>query len=276
MADGAADLAYTSTLALNNGGAMPVFGLGVYQSGSKTKQACLWALEDGYRHIDTAALYDNEVAVGEAVRASGIPREDIFITTKLWNSDHGDALGAFEESLDNLGLDYVDLYLMHSPLPKKRLEAWRAMIEIQESGRAKAIGVSNFGIHHLEEFIEETGVVPAVNQLEIHPFLTRSDLVAFCKEKGIVVTAYSPLTKGEKLDDATLVAIADAVGKTPAQVMIRWSLQHGYVCIPKSTNKKRIKENGDVWDFELSADQMAALDGLDEYYTTGWDPTTSK
>lgn len=253
---------------------MPVLGFGVYQSppGEPTRAAVRHALAVGYRHIDTARIYDNEGDVGAAIRESGVPREEIFVTTKLWNSDHGfeRAQKACDQSLKRLGLDYVDLYLVHWPVAKLRVETWRAMLALKAAGKARAVGVSNFTRRHLDEL---EGEAPAVNQIELHPFLYPKDIVAACKERGIVVEAYSPLTRGEKLRDPRIAAIAKAVSRTPAQVLLRWSLQHGFVPLPKSVTPKRIDENAAVFDFELSPEQMKALDALDEDLHTCWDPT---
>ena len=274
----ATDLTIDSTLDLNHGGPIPLLGLGTFRSpaGKETRSAVEWALEIGYRHIDTAALYGNEADVGAAIRESDLPRDQVFVTTKLHKDDHGyePALRAFDESLDRLGLDYVDLYLIHWPESDRRHESWKALERVLEEGRARAIGVSNYMVHHLEEVLEAGGVVPAVNQIELHPFNHRSrrDVIELCREHGIAVEGYSPLTKTEKLDHPVVAEVADAVGRTPAQVLIRWALQHRLITIPKSTNRDRIRENADVFDFELDAAEMERLDGLDEDYVTSWDP----
>jgi len=223
-------------------------------------------------------VYANEADVGAAIRKSGIHREEIFVTTKLWDSDQGfeSAIAACNSSLDKLGLDYVDLYLIHSPNPgrKKRKESWEALQQLVAEGKAKSIGVSNYGIHHLEELLGSNPTIrPAVNQIEVHPWLTRTELINFCKDNQIVVEAYSPLTKGRKLNDPTLVKISKKYDKTPAQVLVRWGLQHGLVVLPKSEQLNRIQENADVFDFDLSDKDMETLDALDEYLVTGWDPT---
>jgi diketogulonate reductase-like aldo/keto reductase len=266
-----------STRELNNGVEMPVFGLGVYKAGpgDETVDAVLWALERGYRLIDTARVYGNEDEVGQALRRTDVPREDVFVTTKLWNSDQGyeQTHEAFEASLDALGLDRVDLYLMHWPVPETRLESWRAMEEIYESGAARAIGVSNFARHHLEELEEAAEIVPAVNQFELHPFGQQQDVVAATRERDIAVQAYSPLTKARRLDDPALVQIAEDAGRTPAQVLLRWSLQNDFLVAVKSSNKSRIYENAEVFDFELTDAQMDALDELDEDLHVAWDPS---
>ena len=262
------------TVKLNNGVEMPILGFGVFQVRdlAQCEKAVSEALETGYRLLDTAASYMNETAVGNAIRKSAIPRDEIFVTTKLWNSDHGfdRAQRACEQSLTRLGLDYVDLYLVHWPVAKLRVETWRAMLALKASGKARAVGVSNFTRRHLEEL---EGEAPAVNQIELHPFLYPKDIVAACAERGIVVEAYSPLTRGEKLRDPRIAAIAKAVSRTPAQVLLRWSLQHGFVPLPKSVTPKRIEENAAVFDFDLSTEQMKSLDALDEDLHTCWDPT---
>jgi diketogulonate reductase-like aldo/keto reductase len=265
-----------STIHLNTGTQIPRLGLGVYQAerGAETHDAVREALRVGYRHIDTARAYGNERDVGAAVRESGIPREDIFVATKLWNSDQGydSALRAFDASFERLDLQYVDLYLVHWPVKGKRLDSWRAMEQILESGRAKAVGVSNYMVHHLEELLSRSKVVPAVNQIEISPFLQHREVRAFCAARGIIVEAYSPLTRGHKLGHPAVVAVAKRVGRTPAQVLIRWGLQHDLVSLPKSVRAERIAENAQVFDFELSVEDMKALDALEAGLATGWDP----
>lgn len=257
-----------STITLNNGVAIPVLGLGVFQTaqGSETQNAVSWALEAGYRHIDTAAIYHNEEDVGIAIAQSGIPRQDIFVTTKLWNDDHGydKALKACDTSLNRLGLDYVDLYLIHWHASMKIRETWRALIRLREEGKCRAIGVSNFVPRQIEKIIKDSGVVPAVNQVEFHPFLYQKELLAYCRSKGIQIEAYSPLTRGKRLDHPVLNSVAQKYGKTPAQILIRWGLQHGLVVLPKSAHKERILSNADVFDFEIGEEDMQTLDGLNE------------
>jgi len=265
---------------LNQGTEIPVLGLGVFQSppGAVTQQAVRWALDAGYRLIDTAALYENEADVGAAVRASGLPRSSIFVTTKLWHSNHGydRARAAFAESLGKLGLDYVDLYLIHWPRadsPEDRLGSWRALEELKEQGKCRAVGVSNYTIRHLEEIRTHSSLVPAVNQVEFHPFLYDPELLDYCRAHGIQLEAYSPLTRHRRLDDPRIAALAAEVGRSPAQVLIRWGLQHEVVEIPKSVHRERILENARVFDFALSASQMARLDALaDHQRVTQWDP----
>ena len=270
--------ALSDTVKLNNGIEIPRIGLGVYQAGSGegTQNAVQWALAAGYRHIDTAHIYRNEVDVGVGIRNSDIPREALFVTTKLWNDDHGydRAMRAFDTSLDALGLEWVDLYLIHWPVQKKRKESWRALSTILDSGRARSIGVSNFMVSHLEELAEASDVVPAINQIELHPFLQQREVVQYCRTHGIVVEAYSPLTKGRYLDDRELVSIAGEVGCTPAQVLIAWSLQHDFVTLPKSSSKTRIEQNFVAREMTLTETQMQRLDTLDRGLRTAWDPTT--
>lgn len=255
---------------------MPMLGLGVYKSapGEETQNAIKWGLDTGYRHIDTAQFYQNETDVGIAVRASGIPREQIFITTKLQISDFGyeETLSSFEQSLDRLGIDYIDLFLLHWPVVGKRQDSWRALEEIVKSGRCRAIGVSNFTIEHLEELQKNAKIVPAVNQVEFHPFLFQRELLQYCRQNEIQLEAYSPLTRGMKLTHPTLTQIAERYGKTTAQVLIRWCLQHNVVVIPKSVQKDRIQANARVFDFELSQDDMATLNGLNENLHLCWNP----
>lgn len=258
---------------------IPRLGFGTYQISAREAEAAVGtALKEGYRHIDTAQLYRNEAAVGRAVRASGIPREQVFVTTKLWNSDNGyeNTLNAFHRSLDELGLDYIDLYLLHSPMRvDARLDSWRAMEDLFRSGRCRAIGVSNYGIHQMEELLQACTVRPAVNQMELHPFCTRPALVSYCLSHGIQMQAYSPLTKGNRLRDPTLMEMAARYQKSTAQLLIRWSLQKGYIVLPKSVTPSRIASNTQVYDFSISDIDMAKLDSLNEDYVTGWDPTKS-
>jgi diketogulonate reductase-like aldo/keto reductase len=256
---------------------IPAFGLGVYQSrpGEETRGAVRAALEVGYRHVDTARVYRNERDVGAALAESGVPRDEVFVTTKLWNADHGydAALRACDQSLDRLGFERVDLYLVHWPVEGLRHETWRAMERILADGKARAIGVSNYTIRHLDELAARAKELPSVNQVELHPFLTQRDLVARCRALGIQVEAYAPLVKGERLDHPVIRRVAGKHGRTPAQVLVRWGLEHELVTIPKSVRPERIRENAQVFDFALDAEDLAALDGLDEGYRTSWDPT---
>ncbi|TMI40217.1 aldo/keto reductase [Candidatus Bathyarchaeota archaeon] len=273
-----ANLSIQSTVTLNNNVQMPILGLGVYQTppGRVTQNSVKFALKLGYRHVDTARIYGNEADVGEAVRESGILREDLFVTTKLWNSDQGydSTLRAYEASLKRLGLDYVDLYLVHFPVPDVRKESWRAMETLFKKGRCRAIGVSNFTIRHLEELTEESDVIPSVNQVEFHPFLYQKELLDYCQGKRIQVEAYSPLARGERFKQPRILSLAKKYSKTPAQLMIRWGIQHGVVVIPKSTREERIRENSQVFDFDISDDDMMSLDSLNEDLRLNWDPTS--
>jgi diketogulonate reductase-like aldo/keto reductase len=223
-----------------------------------------YALELGYRHIDTAKIHGNEIDVGIAVRESRINREEIFITTKLWNSDQGydKTLSAFENSLQRLGLSYVDLYLIHWPVQGKILETWKAMIKILKVGKARAIGVSNYSIAELKETIQISDIIPAINQVEFHPFLYQKDLLDFCKNNRIQIESYSPLTRGKKLNHPLVKAISNKYGKTTAQILIKWNLQHGLVVIPKSIHENRILENSQVFDFRIEEKDMEALNSL--------------
>jgi diketogulonate reductase-like aldo/keto reductase len=268
-----------SRAVMNDGHAIPWLGLGVYliDSGSETQEAVHHAFEAGYRHIDTARFYGNERDVGIAVRNSGLPREEIFITTKLWNSDHGcqRTRDACEESLRALDIGYIDLYLLHWPVHQLRGESWKALVGLQEEGKCRSIGVSNYTIAHLQELLHESDALPAVNQVEFSPFLYQSRLLEFCREHGILLEAYSPLTRGDKFTHPTLVALAEKHRKTPAQILIRWSLQHEVVVIPKSAHRDRIQENADVFNFDIASADMARLDALDENFRVSWDPTNA-
>ncbi|KAF9929989.1 hypothetical protein FBU30_001008 [Linnemannia zychae] len=271
-----------SFYALNNARQIPLLGLGVYkiEPGKATEDAVLWALQAGYRHIDTAAGYHNEGSVGNAIRKSGIPRDQIFVTTKLTDKDHGyeSALEACELSLERLGLDYIDLYLIHSPRPGPGLrnESWKALQKLVAQGKVKSIGVSNYGVHHLKELLGSNPTIrPVINQIEVHPWLTRHEIISFCESQHIAVQAYSPLSRGHKLQDPMLLKIANKYSKSPAQILIRWSLQKGYIPIPKSSNKERIEQNADVFDFDIADGDMSLLDSFNEDYVSGWDPTTA-
>lgn len=264
----------TEKITLNNGIKIPAIGLGVWKLAPEAcYRAVRTALACGYRHIDTARIYGNEEAVGQAVRESGIDRQEIFVTTKLWNTDQKDPRGAFEKSLQKLGLDYIDLYLIHFPVSETRIAAYRAIEQMYHEKLTRSIGVSNFMIAHLKELLQQCDIPPAVNQFEFHPWLYQKELLDFCQQNNIVVEAYSPLAHGQKLQDHRLLDIAKSVGRTPAQVLIRWSLQKGCVVLPKSGNDDRIRENFQVWDFSLGADTMSALDSLNENLRTCWDPS---
>ncbi len=268
-------LTLDSMLTLNNGLEMPLFGLGVYQTevGSETENAVKWALAAGYRAVDTAALYRNEAEVGKVVRAGIVPRESIFVTTKVWvdSISYDGAKKAFDTSLSRLGMETVDLYLIHWPV-RDWQGAWRALEEIYASGRAKAIGVSNFMQHHLEELLSFANVTPAVNQFEHHPFLQQPGLVKFCQDNGIAVTAWAPIMKGRVMNVPELVAIGKKYGKSPVHVTLRWMLQRDVITIPKSARKDRIQTNADLYDFELTAADIAAINALDKGGRIGPDP----
>jgi diketogulonate reductase-like aldo/keto reductase len=264
---------------LNTGAEIPAIGFGTWQlSPAEARRSVAAALDIGYRLIDTAKLYGNEHEVGEAVRASGLDRFDIFVTTKLWNNDqgYGSALIAFDESLAKLGLEYIDLYLIHWPGYDKRLrlESWRALEEIYKSGRAKAVGVSNYEIHHLNELFEKSELKPAVNQVEFHPFIygEQAELADFCKSHGIIFEAYSPLARG-RLNDPLLAECGKKYGKTASQVMLRWAIQHGTIPLPRSSRAEHIRQNFDVFDFKLDDEDIAAIDNISPAGRTAWDPT---
>lgn len=268
------------TIPLNNGVEIPQLGFGVYQvPPADTADVVAQALEVGYRHIDTAEMYGNEKGVGEAIARSGIPRDEIFVTSKLNNGFHrrDDALRAFDGTLADLGLEQLDLFLIHWPLPGidvDFVETWQAMEEIYRSGRCRAVGVSNFNPHHLNRLFDQTDVVPAVNQIELHPYLAQDAVRAFDAEHGIVTEAWSPIAQGKVLGDPAIVAIAERLGRTPAQVVLRWHIQRGDVVFPKSVSRERMEQNFALFDFELGQDDMATLTGLDRGERTGPDPET--
>ena len=264
---------------LNNGVPMPQLGFGVFQiPDNGTEAAVAHALTAGYRSIDTAAAYRNERAVGAAVAKSPLSREEIFITTKLWNGDqgHDNALRAFDASMERLGIEHLDLYLIHWPVPAKDLysETWRAFESLYAEGRIRAIGVSNFQVEHLQRLFDEHEIVPAVNQIELHPYLPQTELRQFHEEHGIATEAWSPIAQGAVLTDPKIEAVAERLGKTPAQVVLRWHMQIGSIAIPKSVSPARIVENIDIFDFELSEEDLAAIDGLDRVHRTGPHPDT--
>lgn len=269
-------LTITSTVCLNNGVPIPLLGLGtLHGHGTDLAEAMAVAFKLGYRHFDTAKAYRNEADVGAAIRASGVPREEVFVTTKLWNTDHGydAALAAIEGSLQRLGLSYVDLYLVHWPASGQRSETWRAMEDIYRAGKARAIGVSNYTERHLTELLATADIVPAVNQIEFTPFLYQRGLQRFCESRGIRIEAWSPLTRGIKLGDPRLGAIAARYRKTSAQVLLRWGLQRNVIEIPKALSPTHLAENVAIFDFSISEADMVALDALDEGLRTGgWDP----
>lgn len=264
------------TVKLNTGDDMPTIGFGTWKIHLGAKAAVSRALEAGYRLIDTAKIYGNEKSVGAAVNSSSIDRKDLFITTKLWNTDQGyeNTQKAFNESLKKLELEYIDLYLVHWPVTGKRLDSWRALQDIHRSGKARNIGVSNYTVRHLQEVMNLHEIVPTVNQIEFHPFLYKDQkpVLDFCIAHKIVVEAYSPLAHGHRLSDPTIANMAAKHNKTNAQVILRWALQHGTVPIPKSTDQKRMTENLDIFDFELSADDMLAIDNLSDGMRTCGDP----
>ncbi|MED3760555.1 MULTISPECIES: aldo/keto reductase [Peribacillus] len=268
------------TTTLHNGVKMPWFGLGVFkvEEGPELVNAVKVAIKHGYRSIDTAAIYENEEGVGQGIREglkeAGISREDLFVTSKVWNADLGyeSTIAAYETSLQKLGLEYLDLYLIHWPVEGKYKEAWRALETLYKEGKVKAIGVSNFQIHHLKDLMEDAEVKPMVNQVECHPRLTQKEVQAFCMEQGIQLEAWSPLMQGELLDNEVLQAIATKHGKSVAQVILRWDLQNGIVTIPKSTKEHRIVENSTVFDFELTEEEMNQIDGLNQNHRVGPDP----
>lgn len=261
---------------LHNGIEMPYLGLGVYQSkdGQEVINAIKWAVEAGYRHIDTAMIYRNEKGVGEGVRQCGVNREELFVVSKVWNSDQGyeSTLNAYQASLDRLKLDYLDLYLVHWPVEGKFVETWKALESLYKAGKVRAIGVCNFMQHHLESLLPQAEIVPMVNQVEFHPYLVQQSLLDYCKQKNIQVEAWSPIMQGHAPEVAVLQEIGDTYGKSAVQVALRWDLQKGVVTIPKSSNKNRIEANANVFDFELSSEDMARIDALDRHKRFGPDP----
>lgn len=266
------------TFELHNGIKMPYFGLGVYLSedGQEVINAVKWALEAGYRHIDTAAIYDNEKGVGEGIKQSGINREDIFVVSKVWNADQGyeSTLKAFNESLERLDLEYLDLYLIHWPVKGKYKDTWRALEHLYRQKKIRAIGVSNFLKHHLEDLLLSAEIVPMVNQMEFHPYLVQQDLIDYCNAHQIQYEAWSPLMQGHIFNLDSIKKMGEKYGKSTAQVVLRWDLQKGVVTIPKSVKKERIIANADIFDFELSKADMAYLDGLEKSKRFGPDPDT--
>ncbi|HEX7063510.1 MAG TPA: aldo/keto reductase [Bacillales bacterium] len=261
---------------LANGVKMPWLGYGVYkvEDGEEVVNSVKAALEAGYRGIDTAAFYKNEAGVGRAIKESGIPRDELFITTKVWNDRQGyeETLKSFEESREKLGLDVVDLFLVHWPVSGKYKDTWRALEKLYKDGAVRAIGVSNFKEHHLEDLMATSEITPMVNQVEFHPRLVQKDLLKYCQERNIQLEAWGPLMRAKILDHPTLMGLAEKYGKTPAQIVLRWELQLGVITIPKSVHEKRIKENADVFDFELASEDMAKIEELNQNERTGPDP----
>lgn len=264
------------TFTLHNGVEMPYFGLGVYLSkdGKEVANAVKWALQDGYRHIDTASIYKNEEGVGQGIKESGVERKDIFVVSKVWNSDQGyeSTIKAYESSLKRLDLDYLDLYLIHWPVKGKYKETWRAMEYLYKHKGVRAIGVSNFMQHHLEDLISSSEIVPMVNQMEFHPYLVQQDLIDFCKKNTIQYEAWSPLMQGNIFELDIMKDLAAKYNKTIAQIVLRWDLQKGVVTIPKSAKKERIRVNADIFDFELAAEDVKKLEQLDRGKRFGPDP----
>lgn len=269
-----------STTTLSNGVKMPWLGIGVFkvEEGPELVNAVKFAIKNGYRSVDTAAIYGNEEGVGQAIREglteAGLSREDLFVTSKVWNADLGyeATIAAYETSLAKLGLEYLDLYLIHWPVEGKFKDAWRALETLYKAGKIKAIGVSNFQIHHLEELMKDAEIKPMINQVEYHPRLTQKELQAFCQDNGIQLEAWSPLMQGQLLDNPVIQELAEKHGKSVAQIIIRWDLQNGVITIPKSTKEHRIIENSSVFDFELSADEMDRMNELNQNLRVGPDP----
>lgn len=261
---------------LNNGVEMPYLGLGVFEldNGDEGINIIKYALEVGYRHIDTASFYHNESSVGDAIRQSNVDRKEIFVTSKVWNSEQGydKTLKSFDDSLNRLGFEYLDLYLVHWAVKGKYVDTWKALEHLYKEGRVKAIGVSNFLIHHIEDILQSGEVVPMVNQVEFHPRLMRKDLMNFCKEHNIQYEAWAPLMQGKILTHDTIKKLADKYSKTPAQIIIHWDIQNGVVTIPKSSRKERVLSNSQIFDFELSADEMNLINDLDRNEGLGPDP----
>ncbi|MCM3354763.1 MULTISPECIES: glyoxal/methylglyoxal reductase [Bacillus] len=264
------------TVKLHNGVEMPWFGLGVFkvENGSEATESVKAAIKNGYRSIDTAAVYKNEEGVGIGIKESGVAREELFITSKVWNEDQGydTTLAAFEKSLERLQLDYLDLYLIHWPGKDKYKDTWRALEKLYKDGKIRAIGVSNFQVHHLEELLKDAEIKPMVNQVEFHPRLTQKELRDYCKKQGIQLEAWSPLMQGQLLDNDVLTQIAEKYNKSVAQVILRWDLQHEVVTIPKSIKEHRIIENADIFDFELSQEDMDKIDALNQDERVGPNP----
>ncbi|PRP85294.1 hypothetical protein PROFUN_06896 [Planoprotostelium fungivorum] len=275
-------LSITSTLTLRNGIKMPRFGLGVYEmSGQQCTKSVTWALEQGYRLIDSAEWYENEEESGAAIRkwvdsTPGASRSSIFYVSKLKsNRGYQATKSSIQESLDKCGLGYIDLYLIHSPHSgkQKRLESWKAMEEAVDSGVIRSIGVSNYGTKHIRELLDACRIKPCINQVDLHPFMTRTDIVKLCRDNDIHLMAWGPLVRGEKFDHPVIVSMSKKYGKSPAQILLRWGLQHDFITIPKSVSKDRIIQNSQVFDINIEPEDMKVMDALDEYFVTDWDPT---
>ncbi len=266
----------STTVKLSNGVEMPQLGLGVWRmsDGNEVENAVRWAIEAGYKHIDTAKVYENEVGVGQAIRDTGISRDEVFVTTKVWNSDQGydSTLRAYDKSMELLGFEYADLYLVHWPVKGKYKESWRALETLYNEGRVKAIGVSNFLVHHLQDVLDGASIVPMVNQVEFHPRLQQPELQAFCQANGVQLEAWSPIMKGRVVDIPELIEIGSRHGKNAVHVTLRWLYQKGIVAIPKSSRQERIVSNVQIFDFELSDDEMNTIDNLDQHTRVGPDP----
>ncbi len=264
------------TITMSNGVEIPYFGLGVYlvRDGEKVVNSVTYALDAGYRHIDTAAFYNNEKGVGEAINRSNVKRKDIFVTSKVWNSDQGydKTLKAFDASTEKLGFEYLDLYLVHWPVKGKYKETWKAMERLYKEKRVRSIGISNFLKHQIEDLKQSIEIMPMINQMEFHPYLVQQNLIDYCNENGIVYEAWSPLMQGKMLSDSLINKLAAKYGKTAAQIILRWDLQKGVVTIPKSIKKERVISNSQIFDFELSQDDMKMIDGLDRHERIGPDP----
>lgn len=265
-----------TTVKLNNGVEIPWFGLGVWQveEGEDATKSVTAAIKAGYVLIDTAAAYKNEESVGKAIRESGVPRDQLFVTSKLWNGDQGyeSTLAAFDDTMNKLGLDVLDLYLIHWPVKGKYKDSWRAMEKLYKEGRIRAIGVSNFQPHHLDDLLADAEVVPAVNQVEFHPLLTQNELLDYSAQKGIQVEAWSPLARGKLFDNETVKSIADKYGKSPAQVLLRWVLDKGVVVLTRSVKEERVVDNANIFDFQLTTDEIDQLNALNKNERTGPDP----
>lgn len=266
------------TVTLNNGVKMPGFGLGVYKvdNGETVIEAVKAALKNGYRLIDTASYYENEDGVGQAIKESGIPREEIFVTTKVWNDEQGyeNTLEAFDRSLKRLDLDYIDLYLVHWPVTGKFKDTYRALEKLYEDGKVRAIGVSNFHVHHLEDLLKDCKVVPVVNQIEYHPHLTQKEVKEFCDKNNIRLEAWAPLKRGRLFDNPVIQGLVEKYSKTPAQIILRWDIQNGVITIPKSIREERIIENANIFDFELTAEEIKQIDDLNINERSGPNPDT--